>query len=131
MSFQNLTVRHLFLLLLLLVTGCSTSEMRDVAQDELLQRINAKQSGLILDVRTPTEYAEGHVPGAINIPHDQLTARMSEVAGFKEKDVVVYCRSGKRAAIATDVLKQAGFSKLLHLQGDMSGWRENGLPVEK
>lgn len=131
MPLMTLAIRRGLLIALLLVAGCSISEMHDVAQEELLQRINAKDSGLILDVRTPAEYAEGHVPGAINIPHDQLSARISEVAGFRGKDVVVYCRSGKRAAIATDVLKQAGFSKLLHLQGDMSGWSEKGLPVEK
>ena len=55
-------------------------------------------SPVILDVRTPEEYAAGHVPGAINIPHDQVRARLAEIDSAKDQPIVVYCRSGRRAA---------------------------------
>lgn len=106
--------------------------MTDILPTELMQRIKAKQAGLILDVRTPEEYAEGHIPGAINIPHDQLSSRHREIAAHKNKDIVLYCRSGRRVGIAADILQAAGFSKLLHLAGDMGSWRMNSnLPIKK
>jgi len=77
---------------------------------------------VILDVRRVDEYEAGHVPGAINIPHDELPARLAELASSRDKPIVVYCRSGKRAAKALAVLHEAGFTQLLHLTGDMPGW---------
>lgn len=61
----------------------------------------------LLDVRTPQEYAAGHAEGAINIPFDQLSSRLAEVA--KDKKVVVYCQSGRRSGIAASTLKQNNY----------------------
>jgi rhodanese-related sulfurtransferase len=80
------------------------------------------QSLVILDVRRPDEYEAGHVPGAINIPHDEIAARLAELEASKDKPIVAYCGSGRRAAIALAVLHEAGFARLLHLTGDMPGW---------
>ena len=83
----------------------------------------------VLDVRTPQEYAEGHVPGAVNVPYDQLASRLAEVP--KDKDVVLYCRTGRRTGIAAEVLAANGYTRLSHLEGDMTAWVEKGRPVEK
>lgn len=108
------------------------AQAADITQAELMQRIKANQAGLILDVRTPEEYAEGHIPGAINIPYDHLGLRQAEIAAHKNKDIVLYCRSGRRVGIAAGTLESMGFKKLLHLAGDMGGWLSNGsLPVRK
>lgn len=80
------------------------------------------QSLVILDVRSEEEYADGHVPGALHIPHDEIAVRLTELEASKDKPIVVYCRSGKRAAKALAVLHEAGFTRLLHLTGDMPGW---------
>ena len=70
-----------------------------VTQDAFLASLKADAKALfVLDVRTPEEYAAGHVPGAVNIPHDQLASRLAEVP--KDTEVVLYCRSGRRAEIA-------------------------------
>lgn len=82
----------------------------------------------VLDVRTPEEYVAGHVPGAVNIPHDQVAARLAEVP--KDKDVVLYCRSGRRAAMAAEVLAGNGYAHLQHLEGDMMAWQAQQRPVE-
>lgn len=81
---------------------------------------------VILDVRTPEEFAAGHVPGAIDIPYDQIPARLAELEGAKDKTIVAYCRSGRRAGIALAALHAAGFRKLAHLTGDMAGWDADG-----
>lgn len=78
----------------------------------------------MLDVRRPDEYAAGHVPGAVNIPHDQIADRLAELEASKDKPIVAYCGSGRRAAIALATLHEAGFTKLLHLTGDMPGWEQ-------
>ena len=107
------------------------AEGTDIPQAELMQRIKADRAGLILDVRSPDEYAEGHIPGAINIPHNRLDSRLAEINPHKNKNIVLYCGSGGRVSIAAKTLQAAGFSKLLHLAGDMNGWRSNGLPIKK
>lgn len=72
----------------------------------------------LIDVRTPQEFVEGHLKGAVNIPVDVLESKLLEV-GPKDKPVVVYCRSGKRSARAKGILTKAGFSKVFDL-GAMS-----------
>ncbi|MDH4234717.1 MAG: rhodanese-like domain-containing protein, partial [Gallionella sp.] len=94
--------------------------------------IKTNHTHLILDVRSPQEYAEGHIPGAVNISFDQLSSRLAEIGSYKDKDVVLYCKSGRRAGIAANTLQAAGFSKLLHLDGDMNAWLSKGdLPIKK
>jgi rhodanese-related sulfurtransferase len=87
-------------------------------------------AALILDVRTAEEYHAGHVPGAVNIPHEEVAAALPHLEPFRDREVVVYCRSGRRAALALEVLRKAGFADLEHMEGDMQGWDAAGLPVE-
>ncbi|HET9694739.1 MAG TPA: rhodanese-like domain-containing protein [Steroidobacteraceae bacterium] len=108
----------------------SAAAATPMTQDQLLEHQSKHPDHLfVLDVRTPQEYAEGHVPGAVNVPHDQLASRLAEVP--KDKDVVLYCRSGRRAGLAADLLKANGYTRLSHLEGDMQAWVEKGRPVEK
>ncbi len=74
----------------------------------------------VVDVRTPEEFASGHVPGAINIPFDELPRRAAEI-GPPSTAVVVYCRTGRRSGIAADALKKAGFSQLYDFQS-VTAW---------
>ncbi|MCO4769834.1 MAG: rhodanese-like domain-containing protein [Deltaproteobacteria bacterium] len=66
----------------------------------------------IVDVRSRHEFAGRHIPGAVNIPHDQIAARTGEV-GPKNRPVVLYCRSGARSGMAARVLRSAGFSEVI------------------
>lgn len=74
-------------------------------------RTMVANGALLLDVRTPAEFSDGHVDGATNIPVQELASRMAEV-GPKTRPVVVYCRSGARSATATGMLKSAGYQVL-------------------
>jgi rhodanese-related sulfurtransferase len=91
----------------------------------------ADRSLVVLDVRTPEEFAAGHLPGAINIPHTEIGARVAELDGARDRDIVVYCRTGKRSAQALDLLEQSGFTRLFHLEGDYTRWSEEKRPVVK
>lgn len=113
------------------LVACAGDRQDLVSQDELLARLGANDPALVvLDVRTAAEFAEGHVPGASNLSHDELGARLGELAGARDKDVVVYCRSGRRAGIAMQTLREAGFTRVFHLAGDYQAWSAAGLLVE-
>lgn len=100
-----------------------------VTQDEVLRMIDAGTAPMILDVRTPEEFAEGHVPGAINISYDELADRLGEIDSARTEGVIVYCRSGRRAGIAETLLLAQGFGNVQHLEGDMIAWLEANRPV--
>ncbi len=84
---------------------------------------------LFVDVRTPAEYAAGHVPGAINIPVDELPKRLNEVP--HDRQVYVYCEAGVRAARAGKLLASHGFTNIEVVPASMRGWRKAGYPVRK
>ena len=91
----------------------------------LAAKIEAGDAPLVLDVRTHDEYAAGHVPGAILIPHDQLEDRITELG--EPRDVVVYCRSGRRSGLAEPVLEAHGF-RVSQLEGSWNAWEAAGMP---
>jgi rhodanese-related sulfurtransferase len=103
----------------------------DMPQAELMRRIREKSDVCILDVRSAREYNSGHVPGAINLGHKEVSARLDELEPYRDTDIVVYCELGVRARIAQKVLTKAGFPSVFHLAGDMAGWREAGLTTDK
>ena len=74
----------------------------------------------LLDVRSADEFSRGHLPGAVNIPVQELDRRLAEV-GPAERDVVVYCRSGHRSSLAAQLLRERGYTKV-HNLGPMTAW---------
>jgi rhodanese-related sulfurtransferase len=81
------------------------------------------------DVRSYGEFAAGHLPGARNLPLDELPSRLAELEPWKDAESVVYCQTGRRAARALDALQHAGFPHRAHLAGDLQGWLAGGRPV--
>jgi rhodanese-related sulfurtransferase len=122
--------RHLASAVLVVGLACgnTTQGVRDVSAQDVLALGSGSDAVLVLDVRSAEEFASGHVPGARNVAYDQVGARLGELGPARE--VVVYCESGGRAAKAADLLQSAGFT-VLHLAGDMRGWREQELPIER
>lgn len=89
------------------------------------------QGSLVLDVRDAKEYAAGHLPKARHIPLRELPGRVGEIAKFKEKPVIVTCRSGARAGSACRYLRREGFKNVFQLKGGLAAWQQASLPVEK
>lgn len=81
-----------------------------------------QHGAVVVDVRTPQEFAQDAVPGAVNIPVDQLPRRLSEVD--PSKPVIVYCAAGTRSARAARVLREAGYTEVLDL-GGRSAWPDD------
>ncbi len=86
---------------------------------------------LVLDVRDEAEYAAGHLPRSRHIPVRELANRLDEISKFKEKPVIVTCRSGPRAGAACRFLKRSGFKSVYQLRGGINAWQQASLPIEK
>ena len=84
---------------------------------------------LVLDVREDKEFAAGHIPKAKHIPLGQLAGRLNELDKFKNKPVLVTCRSGNRSARACGMLKKAGFETVYNHAGGIIAWERANLPV--
>lgn len=117
---------------LLLSWSAAAWSATDMSREELQKERAAGTALVLVDVRSADEFAAGHVPGAVNIPLDQVGSRADEFRALQKKgEVVLYCRSGRRTAQAVQALEGAGLTGLRHLTGDMQGWEAAGLPVEK
>ncbi len=90
-----------------------------------------QQGGLLLDVREPDEFAEGHAPMAHLIPLGEVAQRLPELAAYKNQPVAVICRSGRRSAKAVTLLQNEGFTQVSNVSGGMTAWQAAGLPVVK
>jgi rhodanese-related sulfurtransferase len=97
---------------------------------ELAERIQTDTPPFVLDVRTTQEFANGHVPGAVHIPHDELASRLEELPVERSEEIVVHCQSGRRASLAEATLREAGYSNVRDLEGHWQAWQGAGLPVE-
>mgnify|MGYP000663118261 CR=1 FL=1 len=125
--------RTLLFLSIIITNSALAGHSPVVTQEQLLklQAAPASMPFVLLDVRTKEEYEEGHIVGAINISHDILQQRLKQVSTNKQQAIIVYCRSGRRAAIAEELLRTNGFTNIRHLQGDMKLWQSKALPIVK
>jgi rhodanese-related sulfurtransferase len=114
----------------LITTTLIAGEVPEISQQQLLEALTASNNNIVLlDVRSKDEYNEGHVAGAINISHNEIKDNIALLTQYKKSKVVVYCRSGRRAAFAQNILSENGFTNLHHLTGDMNAWTNADLPV--
>jgi len=122
------------LLLCFQLVACSSAITNEqISVQALASQIEQGSAPLILDVRSPQEYAQGHIPGAVNIEYrdipNQLETIRAFVRTFENEDVIVYCQRGVRAGVAERALTDAGFDSVIQLTGDMIAWRKADLPI--
>ena len=103
---------------------------REVSTQEAVQLIN-RRDALVVDVRDTGEFEAGHVAGARHVPEKQLTERLRELEKFRERPIIVTCRSGTRSGVAVQVLRRHGFKEAVNLSGGISAWEQAGMPLEK
>lgn len=90
------------------------------------------ETSLILDVREPSEYATGHLPGAFNITRGVLEFKIGSHPDFQDKQeahIIVYCQSGGRSALATEALNKMGYINAVSLAGGFKAWTDSGNEV--
>jgi len=119
----------LALLLLLALNQVSGTAADSISATALHRSLNTGAAPLVLDVRSPAEYAAGHIPGARNLPYSEIPDQLAALSAFRDGEVVVYCEVGVRAQIAQALFEQAGFTHVQPLAGHLQGWREAALPI--
>ena len=100
-----------------------------VKPDQAAVLIKDKKDLQLIDVRTASEYAEGHLANAKLIPLQDLAQRLAEID--KSKPVLLYCRSGHRSGNALKVLQEKGYKNASHVEGGIIAWQAAGLPVAR
>lgn len=97
-----------------------TKGLRTLGNSAFRKEVESSPNVILVDVREPSEYKGGFIPGARNVPLSQLGTRMTEIPN--NTDVYLYCRSGMRSKKAARMLHKNGYSKLTHLQGGINAW---------
>ena len=132
------STKRLYLILAVLaasaitIAGCSSSTaatIETVSPSSAAEAIDSNADAIVLDIRTPEEFEEGIIEGAVNI--DFYDADFAEQLDGLDKsaDYVVYCRSGNRSAQAMPTFSELGFTSVIEIDGGISGWYQEGLPV--
>ena len=106
--------------LLLLLTGCAAGEAEgytQVSSADAAQMMDENEDEIVLDVRTPEEYAEAHIPQAINVPNEEIGE--DAIAELQDKDqlILIYCRSGNRSKQAAEKLAAQGYTNIVEFGG--------------
>lgn len=100
----------------------NSSANQTMTYEELQDRLNAKENFVLLDVRTQEEFDAGHIAGAVLLPYDEINVKAATVLPDKEKEIVLYCRSGRRSAIAKKALVELGYKDVEDF-GGINRWK--------
>jgi rhodanese-related sulfurtransferase len=106
---------------LLLLEQISQKKIVKVSADEALAILKDQPAAILLDVRTEAEFAEGHIEGAQQLAVEELLDRTDELPADKNTPIVIYCRSGRRSALAAEQLAGLGYTMLYDL-GGITSW---------
>jgi rhodanese-related sulfurtransferase len=116
-----------FFLLLPVVQGATAS---GISPTEAVQCMN-REKGVVIDVCSAEEFAASHIHGAVNVPLDQLEAKLPSVAKNKSIPLILVCAAGARSKRAQAMAQKLGYEKVHSLQGGLTAWKEANLPVVK
>ncbi|MCA9045406.1 MAG: sulfurtransferase [Planctomycetaceae bacterium] len=108
----------------------SREKVRECQVADVKQRLDADESFHLVDVREESEYARGHLPGAIHIGKGVIERDIEEKIPDTAAPIVLYCGGGYRSALAADALQQMGYTDVISMDGGWRGWNEAGLPTE-
>jgi rhodanese-related sulfurtransferase len=101
--------------------------INEIDSESLHGRIASGEDVLLVDIRTPAEVAQGAIPDAMQLPMHLIPIRISELP--KDRDVVLYCRSGARSYQACAYMMQQGYERVLNLRGGIIAWARHGYPI--
>lgn len=105
------------------------TRIRELSPSEVRARRERGDAFTLLDVREPNEWSLGHIPGALHIPRGVMESSI-ETRVPRDQEVVVYCASGNRSAMAADILQQMGYETVSSMRGGIRGWADAGGEVE-
>jgi molybdopterin/thiamine biosynthesis adenylyltransferase/rhodanese-related sulfurtransferase len=106
------------------------SEIDEIDAPQARELIDSPEPPLLVDVREPDEWSEGHIPGAVHVPRGYLESRIEQSAPDRSRPVVVYCAGGARSAFAAKTLEELGYENVVSLAGGFTDWKRNGFPID-
>ena len=101
----------------MLLSGCGSASYTQISQDEAMKMMQEQTDCLIVDVRRPDEFAEGHIAGAVNVPNETIEDEAPDALPDKEQTLLVYCRSGNRSKEASQKLADMGYTNVYEFGG--------------
>jgi len=101
--------------------------INEIDSESLHERIATGDDVLLVDIRTPAEIAQGAIPDAMRLPMHLIPIRINELP--KDRDLVLYCRSGARSYQACAYMMQQGYDRVLNLRGGIIAWARHGYPI--
>lgn len=118
------------------MVATTKKQIKTINMEQFKALVDKKEAGLIIDVRQEDEFADGHVPGAINIPRGLIEFRIWKSVGFPDKvdmnkQMTLYCLTGGRCALATKSLQDMGFTNVTSVDMKFEEWVKAGHPVAK
>ena len=127
-DWSGLALRLVLLCLLPVLASASDFQTPAITPQDLHERQAGEQPFVVIDVRKSGEYKSGHLPGALNIPHDKLDRKLDELE--EASGVVLYCINGRRTKLAEQTLIEHDVENVFHLEGGLMGWRQAGYKVK-
>ena len=101
----------------MLLSGCSSASYTQISQDEAMKMMQEQTDYMIVDVRRPDEFAEGHIAGAVNVPNETIEDEAPDALPDKEQTLFIYCRSGNRSKEASQKLADMGYTNVFEFGG--------------
>ena len=112
------------------IVNDSKSRIRETTLHEIKQRIDSKDSFVLIDVRETSEWNQGHLPGAIHLSKGIIERDIEKTIPDLKIPLVLYCGGGYRSALAADNVQRMGYQNVLSMDGGFKGWKEAGYPLE-
>lgn len=118
------------------MVSATKKQIKTINMEQFKALVDKKEAGLIIDVRQEDEYADGFVPGAVNVPRGLIEFRIWKLVGFPDKtdmnkQMTLYCLTGGRCALATKSLQDLGFTNVTSVDMKFDDWVKAGYPVAK
>jgi rhodanese-related sulfurtransferase len=107
------------------------SRVKQAGVQDVKQWMEAREKIVLVDVREESEWARGHLPGAVHLGKGVIERDVEQTIPDKQAKLVLYCGGGFRSALAADNLQKMGYGNVISMDGGWRGWNEAGLPVEK
>lgn len=117
------------LLILALAATVLAASNRDIRATEAKGLLATKKSVYLLDVRTPEEFRQGRIQGAVLIPINEVERRIGEIP--RNRPIVVYCAVGSRSGLVAGFLSQKGYGEVYNVTDGIVGWYRNGFPISR
>ena len=107
------------------------SRVRECTVDDVKAKLDAGETFVLIDVREESEYAAGHIPGAVHLSKGVIERDVEQKYPDKNAPLVLYCGGGFRSALSADNLRKMGYTNVISMDGGMRGWRDKKYPETK